>query len=913
MTNYLIEKGTNYSYLLNAQTNPTFESIRKLSVKFVMQLPEEVKTFLWEELENGVQVLDSEGQLSMYMHAYGKMHLAKLIAAFEHLPMSNVDDINLVDWGCGQGTATIAYFDYLNEKGLTQNVKSITLIEPSELAIKRAALHAQKLFPNAKIHTLNKRFNEINADEIPYSQHETLLHFFSNILDVEEFEIEDIATKINCEKNTNYMVCVGPLLNDRRNQRMIDFVNYFSNANLLAEYENNEWHCGWKINYKVLAICNDDEQEIEEQFTETVTDIDGNVYKTVRIGNQVWMAENLRVSRYRNGDLIPNIIDNYEWQILDKGAWCNYDNNTEYDAEYGKLYNWLAIYDERGFIPDGWHIPTNDDWWLLIKNLGGDCFAGGKLKEIGFQHWDSPNEGCTNKIGFCALPGGCRDKWGGEFMRIRKYGYWLSDTEYGTSVMDARCMSYDSIKIPINQHISKKNGISVRCIKDEPDDSFKIVWKNGYCGFKNSSNEIMITPFNYDDATKFIDGLACVKVNSKWGIIDKQGREISEIKYSSKISFSEGFACVSLNGKYGFIDKFGQEVIAIKYEDGNSFHEGLASVKFNGKYGFIDKQGDEIIPFEYDNVWLFSEGLACVEINDNYGFINKKGSLIIAIKYERVYSFTEGLAAVRLDRKWGFIDKKGNEIIPIKYDSCRHFNCGLASVKLNKRSVYIDKSGEVIIDLNFYVANSFDNDIAVVCTNGIWKIINKSGNEAFKLIRSYDWVEPFKGGLAQVKFEKKYGYIDTFGNEVIPIIYDFAHFNNGLANVNLNGLNSYLDKNGNEILPFKYSFVYGLVEGLRKVGLNSKYGFIDDNNNEIIPLEYDDTRIYEDGLCAVELNNKWGYINKKNEIVIPIIYDYAGDFYCGHAKIELNNKSAFINKKGKVVTPFKDVDNSWYP
>ena len=93
-----------------------------------------------------------------------------------------------------------------------------------------------------------------------------------------------------------------------------------------------------------------------------LTDIDGNIYKTVQIGNQIWMAENLRVSRYRNGDLIPNVTDNEKWGEFETGAWCNYDNNPNLNSEYGKLYNWYAVADSRNIAPAGWHVPTDAEW-----------------------------------------------------------------------------------------------------------------------------------------------------------------------------------------------------------------------------------------------------------------------------------------------------------------------------------------------------------------------------------------------------------------------------------------------------------------------------------------------------------------------------------------------------------------------
>lgn len=256
MSNNIIEKGTNYSYLLNAQTNPTFESIRQLSVKFVMQLPEEVKTFLWEELENGVQILDSEDQLSMYMYAYGQMHLAKLFFAFEKLPEMPNSDLHIIDWGCGQGLATIAFNDFLESKGKKHNIKSVTLIEPSEFSLKRAALYVNKLFPETKIRTVHKYLDDIIQNDISISKGETIIHLFSNILDVNGFSINTLALNVKSYNSLNFLVCVSPYINQFRNERLNDFLNTFDDICIYHDFKSNDWKNNWAIDCKVALFNN---------------------------------------------------------------------------------------------------------------------------------------------------------------------------------------------------------------------------------------------------------------------------------------------------------------------------------------------------------------------------------------------------------------------------------------------------------------------------------------------------------------------------------------------------------------------------------------------------------------------------------------------------------------------------------
>ena len=199
--------------------------------------------------------------------------------------------------------------------------------------------------------------------------------------------------------------------------------------------------------------------------TNTVTDIDGNVYHTVTIGTQVWMIENLKTTKYRNGDNIPNVTNDTLWHNLTTGAYCNYNNNAINSATYGRLYNWYAVNDSRNIAPEGWHIPSDAEWTVLSTYLGGDSIAGGKLKEAGTTHWFSPNTGATNSSGFTALPCGCRDFYDGAYAYIGSNSYWWSSTTK-TSNSSTYLMIQYQWKILIHNNFSKNYGFSVRCIKN---------------------------------------------------------------------------------------------------------------------------------------------------------------------------------------------------------------------------------------------------------------------------------------------------------------------------------------------------------------------------------------------------------------------------------------------------------------
>ena len=254
----MIEKGTNYSYKLKALKKLSFESIRKLSVDDVAQMNIEISDELFNELERGVDILQTEGQMTMYMHAYGKMHRAKLMHAFEVLPeFIFKTEIEIIDWGCGQALATMAFADFLNCHNFDAKIKSITLIEPSECCIKRGALHATSLFPTAEIILLNTQIDHLNiASNLQKDENLTKLHFFSNILDINCFDIETLANLMkNKFKNTNYFVCVSPIQNNFRKSRLSNFMNSFSeNKQILQQTEDPKFNNQWTLVSKVFTI-----------------------------------------------------------------------------------------------------------------------------------------------------------------------------------------------------------------------------------------------------------------------------------------------------------------------------------------------------------------------------------------------------------------------------------------------------------------------------------------------------------------------------------------------------------------------------------------------------------------------------------------------------------------------------------
>lgn len=218
--------------------------------------------------------------------------------------------------------------------------------------------------------------------------------------------------------------------------------------------------------YKIKANFNDYYSEYSnEVFIDFIIDIDGNVYRTSIIGNQEWMSENLKVTHYRDGNPIPYLTDNYEWMDTYSGAYCVYDNEPSNIGTYGNIYNWYTVDDPRGLAPEGWHVPTDDDWQELVDFLGGGNVAGGKMKEAGTTHWDNPNTGATNESGFTALPGGYRSHNNGYYSNIGIGANFWSSTEYNGDLGWARTLGYSNSEV-YRHNSNKKKGFSIRCLKD---------------------------------------------------------------------------------------------------------------------------------------------------------------------------------------------------------------------------------------------------------------------------------------------------------------------------------------------------------------------------------------------------------------------------------------------------------------
>jgi len=223
-----------------------------------------------------------------------------------------------------------------------------------------------------------------------------------------------------------------------------------------------------------LSACKkNDPEPVDVPSAEAVTDIDGNVYKTVKIGEQVWMAESLRTTKFNDGQAIPNVIATSvgvidpAWGNLKTPAYCFGLFNSSLRPLYGAWYNWYAVNTGK-LAPAGWHIPTVAEWNTLIEYLGGKSVAGGKMKSTGTTHWGGPNLGATNSSGFSAYPPGYRNYDGVDFnIPGDLVSFWAADEANANEGYGARLVADSQECIMGEYSVKKTYGYSVRCIKDK--------------------------------------------------------------------------------------------------------------------------------------------------------------------------------------------------------------------------------------------------------------------------------------------------------------------------------------------------------------------------------------------------------------------------------------------------------------
>ena len=462
--------------------------------------------------------------------------------------------------------------------------------------------------------------------------------------------------------------------------------------------------------------------------TPTLKDYDGNVYGTVQLGSQCWMAENLRTTHYADGTSISNGAHIDLDILIANPEGCYYLPNNKCTMreidEYGLLYNWFAAARSnapnrtsaslmQGVCPNGWHLPSQEEWGKMLDYVGNQSsyICGGErlniAKALSGYGWDENDliysVGCNRiepneKTGFNALPAGNYRSG------FEDYGnaavFWYSDfNENSSSTWQALFI------LSHNSHIGGSgmggykfyDGCSVRCVRNADISTaetkvISIKTPENIAGYNDKFSQLY--PFFDND-------------NNQFGYKDTTGKIVIPARFDEASHFSEGLARVRINEKYEFINEEGKEVILPQFDIVHFFVEGLAAISINGKWGFINKTGQVVIQPSYDEVTAFNDGIAGVRVGDFWGFIDKTGIMIVQPKFKSLgfYGFfSDDLCPASLDgEKFGYIDKTGKFVIAPQFWNACYFYGGIAKVDKG----FIDKTGKKV-HIDYSLKNPID-------------------------------------------------------------------------------------------------------------------------------------------------------------------------------------------------------------
>ena len=456
-------------------------------------------------------------------------------------------------------------------------------------------------------------------------------------------------------------------------------------------------------------------------------------------------------------NLMPFKGENGKWGYKDK------EGHVVIKASYDRAYE----------FSEGFGIVQKNDLFGYIDTKG---------KEISGIKFNIANK---FQDGMAVVNIGC--EWGidSDFRNICYGGKWGYINSSGQEI----ALEYDEASAFIDGYAfcKIKPNINISGEKEWVDSVYAEAKKETGFFLINKKGERM-NKVGFEDVHGISKGLAAVNIADKWGYINTEGNKISEFIYDdARIHSPEGFARVSKDGKWGFLDLSCNVVIDIKYDSVTPMVGGLALIKEQNKWGVISKTGKEIAPIIYDYIGFSEEQKLIVLLaNKKWGFMDKSGNQITSQIYEEISYpcgdnkypdfFNDGTLGVKKDGKWGYIDETGKEFIPCKYYWVYEFREGLAAVSIgdasNFKTGFIDKTGNTVIPFDFeYVAGGCDH----------------SGG--------------FYNGLAAVRKNNKWGYVDKAGKMKIPCIYQNveASFYDGKAQVTLDGRTFYIDQNGNEI------------------------------------------------------------------------------------------------------------------
>lgn len=391
------ESRTTYSYLIEHMQEPSFQKVWDIAFDFVRKLPSDLCDELHESLNRGIDVLDSEPLLQMYIYAFGKMHKAKLQYAFEHLRKNvfKYREIEIVDYGCGQGLATICYHDFLLEHDIEQKVKRIVLIEPSSMALSRAELLCSRFYPEAEIIAINKQFDDLTNEDMSLSPDIPTIHLLSNILDVDSYNLQHFSQIVKEQSvGDNEYVLVSPMQNTMRIQRLRDFVTIIEKNLYFEQYldkrqldSEKEWTCVAflcsnrdVIEYDCNKVFEDAktivEDKSESKSEESCAELFQKLQKCARSGDK--RCQNVLGIWYEKG---IGTEQNYNLAL----EWYKKSAEQEYATAYGNLgdlyYYGDGVEEDIQKAVEYYTIGANLNSPVCMYNLAYCYYSGEGIKK----------------------------------------------------------------------------------------------------------------------------------------------------------------------------------------------------------------------------------------------------------------------------------------------------------------------------------------------------------------------------------------------------------------------------------------------------------------------------------------------------------------------------------------------------
>lgn len=384
------ESKTTYSYLIEHMHDPSFQKIWDIAFDFVQKLPSDLCDELHESLNRGVDILDSEPLLQMYIYSFGKMHNAKLQYAFNNLQKSvlGYNEIEIIDYGCGQGLATICYHDFIIEHNPEQKVRRITLIEPSEMALSRAELLCSQFYPDAEIVALNKQFDDLTNDDLILTSDVPTIHLFSNILDVESYDLEHLSRIVKEQsKGDNEFIMVSPMQNPQRIQRLKTFASSIDKVVYFEQYlekrqldEEKDWTCA-------ILLCSNSLKLDSEKVFEEASTFHNQKDKDVSNENCAELFNKLKICAEQGDKKCQNQL----------GIW--YQKGIGVETDYALAFEWYKKSAEQGYASAFGNLAR-----LYIKGLGVKSNID-KAIEYLIKGSDLNHAGCLYELGKCYFKG----------------------------------------------------------------------------------------------------------------------------------------------------------------------------------------------------------------------------------------------------------------------------------------------------------------------------------------------------------------------------------------------------------------------------------------------------------------------------------------------------------------------------